>query len=137
MSEFENVTTPPPPSTSGISPEERQWAMFAHLSGLLAACITGGLASFVGPLIIWLVKKDTMPFVDNQGKEALNFNITFNIIILALWILTFVTLGLGGLIAMPLMFVFGIAALVFVVLAAIKSNAGEAYRYPVALRLVK
>lgn len=137
MSEFENVTTPPPPSTSGISSEERQWAMFAHLSGLLAACFTGGLASFIGPLIIWLVKRETMPFVDNQGKEALNFNITVNIAIAVLWVLTFITLGFGGLLAFPLMFIIAVVALVFVVIATIKSNSGEAYRYPVALRLVK
>lgn len=137
MSEFENVTTPPPPSTSGISSEERQWAMFAHLSGLIAGLVTGGWASFVGPLIIWLIKKDTMPFVDNQGKEALNFNITINITFAALWILTFVTFGIGGLLAIPLMLIIAVVALVFVVLAAIKSNAGEAYRYPISLRLVK
>ena len=64
----------------GISAEERQWAMFAHLSALAGGIITAGWAGsigcFLGPLVIWLMKKETMPFVDDQAKEALNFNIT-------------------------------------------------------------
>jgi len=129
----ENMTPPPPPS--GLpSAEERQWAMFAHLSAIIAALI--GL-SFLGPLVIWLIKKDSSPFVDDQGKEALNFNITVGIAMLALWILTLVTFFIGGFLTFPLMFVIGVAALVFVVIAAIKSNEGQAYRYPFAIRLVK
>jgi uncharacterized Tic20 family protein len=142
MSEFENVTTPPPPPpTSGISSEERQWGMFAHLSALLGGIVTAGWAGsvgcFIGPLIIWLVKKETMPFVDDQGKEALNFNITVGIIFLALWILTFITLGIGILLTGPLMIIVGLIWLVFTIIAAIKANGGEAYRYPFAIRLIK
>ena len=97
----------------------------------------GGWGSYLGPLVIWLVKKDDMPFVDDQAKEALNFNITISAIFLALWILTFVTLGIGALLTLPLMAIVGIAALVFIVIAAIKSSDGVAYRYPFAIRLVK
>jgi uncharacterized Tic20 family protein len=130
----EYMTPPPPPSSGSPSAEERQWAMFAHLSAIVAAVV--GL-SFLGPLIIWLVKKDTMPFVDDQGKEALNFNITVLIVFAILWILTVVTLGIGILLTGPLMFVVGLAALVLVIIAGIKANEGVAYRYPFALRLVK
>ncbi|MGX5732047.1 DUF4870 domain-containing protein [Pseudoxanthomonas beigongshangi] len=142
MSEFENVTTPPPPPVSGApSAEERQWALFAHLSALVGGIITSGwagsLGCFIGPLIIWLVKKDTMPFVNDQGKEALNFNITVGIIFLALFLLTIVTLGIGALITLPLMVIVGLAWLVFTIIAAIKANNGEAYRYPLTLRLIK
>lgn len=142
MSEFENVTTPPPPPASGApSAEERQWALFAHLSALVGGIVTSGwagsLGCFIGPLIIWLVKKDTMPFVNDQGKEALNFNITVGIIFLALFLLTIVTLGIGALITLPLMVIVGIAWLVFTIIAAIKANSGEAYRYPLTLRLIK
>lgn len=142
MSEFENVTAPPPPPTSGSpSAEERQWALFAHLSALVGGILTSGwagsLGCFIGPLIIWLVKKDTMPFVNDQGKEALNFNITVGIIFLALFLLTIVTLGIGALITLPLMVIVGIAWLVFTIIAAIKANSGEAYRYPLTLRLIK
>lgn len=139
----ESVTPPPPttpPSSAAPSAEERQWAMFAHLSALLGGLVTGwvgGWGWFLGPLIIWLVKKDTMPFVDDQAKEALNFNITIAIIFVILTVLSVVTLGIGLAIALPLMFIIGIAALVFIIMGAIKANEGKTYRYPFALRLIK
>ncbi|GAB2505332.1 DUF4870 domain-containing protein [Pseudoxanthomonas sangjuensis] len=142
MSDFENVTAPPPPPDSGaVSAEEKQWALFAHLSALVGGIITSGWAGsigcFIGPLIIWLVKKDTLPFVDDQGKEALNFNITVGIVFLALLLLSIVTLGIGLIIAIPLWVIIGIAWLVLTIIAAIKANQGVAYRYPFTLRLIK
>jgi uncharacterized Tic20 family protein len=127
------------PATAGTpSAEERQWAMFAHLSALLGGLLTSGWAGnigfFIGPLVIWLMKKDTMPFVNDQAKEALNFAITVSIVFLALLILT---LGVGALLTVPLMLIVGVAALVFVIIAAMKANEGVAYRYPFALRLIK
>lgn len=116
-------------------------AMFAHLSALLGGIITAGWAGsigcFVGPLVIWLVKKDTMPFVDDQGKEALNFNITVAIVFLALLLLSIMTLGIGLVIAIPAWIIIGIAWLVLTIIASIKANEGVAYRYPFALRLIK
>ena len=140
MSDFENAAAPSPASTTTPSKEERQWAMFAHLSALLGGLVTsavGGWGFFLGPLVIWLMKKDTMPFVDDQAKEALNFNITVSAIFLILLILTFLSLGIGALITVPVMLIVGIGALVFIVIAAIKSNEGVAYRYPFAIRLIK
>lgn len=138
MSEESNVA---PQVRNGISAEERQWAMFAHLSALLGGLVTAGwgasLGCLIGPLVIWLVKKDTMPFVDDQAKEALNFNITIAAIMLVMFMLGIFTLGIGFLIALPVMLVVGLAALVFIIIAAIKSNEGVAYRYPFAIRLVK
>lgn len=133
---------PPPPVSAGGTPsaEERQWAMFAHLSALLGGILTGafgGLGVFIGPLVIWLVKKETMPFVDDQGKEALNFNITIGIIGLALVVLSILTFGIGLLLAIPVGLVVGVGWLVLTIIAAIKSNEGVVYRYPVCLRLVK
>ncbi len=130
--------TPPPPSAP--SAEEKQWALFAHLSALLGAILTGlwfGLGCFIGPLIIWLVKKDTMPFVNDQGKEAVNFNITLAIISLILLVLTIMTLGIGILLALPVGLIVGIGWLVFVIIATIKASEGVAYRYPITLRLIK
>jgi uncharacterized protein len=133
---------PPPPegNLTGISAEQRQWAMFAHLSAIAGAVLTsgiGGWGTFLGPLIIWLLKKDTMPFVEDQAKEALNYNITVAIVFFALWVLVFITLGIGFLIAIPAWVVIGVAWLVFTIIAAVKSNEGVAYRYPFTLRLVK
>ena len=140
MSEANDYTTPPPPPSGTPSAEERQWAMFAHLSALLGGLLTGavgGWGSFIGPLIIWLVKKDTMPFVNDQAKEALNFNITVSAIFLVLIILTVFTLGIGAILTVPVALIVGVTALVFIVIAAIKSNEGAAYRYPFAIRLIK
>lgn len=140
----EHVTPPPPPAAPRIEgapgADERQWAMFAHLSALAGALLTGsigGWGGFLGPLVIWLVKKDTMPYVADQAKEALNFNITVSAVFLVLWIVTFMTFFLGIIITGPIMFVVGVGALVLIVIAAIQANEGKAYRYPMSLRLVK
>ena len=114
--------------------------MFAHLSALAGGLLTGAIGGwgfFLGPLVIWLMKKDTMPFVADQAKEALNFNITVSAIMLLMLVLTVVTLGIGIIIAGPIMFIVGIAALVLIIMAAIKANEGHAYRYPLTIRLVK
>lgn len=142
MDETDNTSAaPPPPPLAGVpAQDERQWAMFAHLSALLGGLLTsavGGWGFFLGPLVIWLMKRETMPFVDDQAKEALNFNITVSAIFVVLLILSFLTLGLGFLITVPIMLVVGLAALVLVIMAAIKANEGVAYRYPFALRLIK
>jgi uncharacterized protein len=136
---------PPPASEQApvgdIPAEERTWAMFAHLSAFLGALITArfgaGWACFLGPLVIWLLKKDTMPFVADQAKEALNFNITVAIAMLALILLTALTFGLGFPIAMVLGAIIGIGWLVLTIIAAVKANEGVRYRYPFALRLIK
>ena len=128
-------------AATGVSAEERQWAMFAHLSALAGGIVTAGWAGsigcFLGPLVIWLMKKETMPFVDDQAKEALNFNITVAIAFFVLFVLTIGTLGIGIIITAPLMIIIGLAWLVLTVIAAIKSNEGVRYRYPFAIRLVK
>jgi uncharacterized Tic20 family protein len=146
--ESPNAAPPPPPYSqptdagiAGYSAEERQWAMFAHLSalagGLLTAGWAGSIGCFIGPLIIWLAKKDTMAFVDDQGKEALNFNITVGLVFLVLFVLTLVTLGIGILLTGPIMLIVGLAWLVLSIIAGIKANEGKAYRYPFTLRLIK
>jgi uncharacterized Tic20 family protein len=78
-----------------------------------------------------------MPFVSDQAKEALNFNITVTAIFLALTILGVITLGVGFLITLPIMLVVGIAALVLIIIAAMKANEGIRYRYPMTIRLIK
>jgi uncharacterized protein len=139
MSDFEQQA--PAGVESGVPAEQRQWAMFAHLSALLGGFVTAGWAGsigcFIGPLVIWMVKKETMPFVDDQAKEALNFNITVAIVFFALFLMTLLTLGIGIVLTLPLMIVVGLAWLVLTIIAAMKANQGERYRYPFALRLIK
>ena len=100
-------------------------AMLCHL--------LGALVGFLVPLIIWLVKKDTMPFVDDQAREALNFQIAVLIAFAACAVLTTVTCGFGAVLFLPLW----VADLVFGITAAMKANEGIAYRYPYTLRLIK
>ena len=128
----ESVIPPPPPieppMSTAPSAEERQWAMFAHLSALIGLIIPFG--SIIGPLVIWLIKKDTMPFVNDQGKEALNFNITMAI---AAIVCSLLMLLLIGFLLLPALV---IVWLIFVIIGTIKANEGAAYRYPFTLRLV-
>ena len=129
MSEFDNVTAAPEAPTGVPTAEDKQWGLFAHLSSLAGLIIPFG--NILGPLIIWQVKKDSLPFAADQGKEALNFNIT---IAIAAIICGLLTLVLFGFLLLPLV---GLAWLIFTIIGAMKANNGEAYRYPFALRLIK
>jgi len=111
------------------SADEKTWGMLAHLSSLVGFVIPFG--NVLGPLVVWMIKKETMPFVDDQGKEALNFQITVMIAGLICIPLMFVLIGI------PLMFVVAIAWLVLSIMAGLKAQNGVAYRYPFALRLIK
>lgn len=124
-----DLTTPPPPPAGTPSAEEKQWALFAHLSALVGYIIPFG--SLIGPLIVWQVKKNEMPFVDDQGKEALNFQITIALAAVVCVVLMVVLIGF------LLILVVGLFDLIFIIIAAIAANNGQAYRYPICLRLIK
>lgn len=117
--------------------EAQNWAVAAHLAWLVS---TVGIPPPIGPLVVWLIKKDDHPFVDDQGREALNFQISLIIyavvgVVLAL-IIGFATLGLGFLALIPVAVLFLLLALILPIVAAIKASDGERYRYPMTLRLV-
>ena len=112
-----------------ISQEERSWALAAHLSALVGSVILFG--NIVAPLVIWLVQKDKMPFVDDQAKEALNFQISVTIYILACVPLMLILIGI------PLAIGIGLAALILLIVAAIKANEGVRYRYPLTIRFIR
>lgn len=111
------------PVAQTTSNDDRNLAMLAHLLGIVS--------SFVGALIIWLIKKDQSAFIDEQGKEALNFQITIVIGFVIAGALTFILIGA---LLMPLLW---IANLVFCILAAVATSKGEHYKYPFAIRLLK
>jgi len=117
-------------SVTSPTAEERQWAMFAHLSALLGLVVWAA-GILLGPLIVWLIKRDTLPFVNDQGKEALNFQITVFLAGIVCTALIFVLIGI------PLLAALAIFDLVFLIIAAVKANEGVAYRYPICLRLIK
>ena len=111
------------------SKEARQWAMFCHLSALLGIWIPFG--TLIGPLILWQMKRESDPFVDDQGKEALNFQITVAIASAICYVLMFILIGFA-LLGLVL-----IGAVVLVVIAGVKANDGVAYRYPFTWRPIK
>ena len=116
---------PPGDSYSGPAPDNNATtlAMLAHLLGIVGP---------LGPLIIWLIKKDQEPFVSDQAREALNFELTVFIVWLAIFVTTFI-LCFAWLLY-PVLFVVN---LVMCVIASMQANSGVAYRYPVNLRFIK
>jgi uncharacterized Tic20 family protein len=112
------------------SKEERTWAMASHIGSLLGFVLIP-LANIIVPLVIWLVKKDTMPFVADQARESLNFQISVTIAVVVGMILMIFCIGWF------VVFPAAIAGIVFSVIGGIKANDGIRYRYPVTLRLVK
>lgn len=116
-----------PPSTT--AKDERLWAMFAHLSAFSGHLIPFG--HLIGPLIIWSMKKDEFPLVNDQGKESLNFQISSSIYFLIAGALCFVLIGF---LILPVLWV---AYVVLVIIAGIKANDGTAYRYPATIRFLK
>lgn len=111
------------------SNDERNWAMFCHLGALAGVIIP--LGNLLVPLVLWLMKKQEMPLVAEQGKESLNFQITIVIGFAISIVLTFVLIGF------LLIFILGILDIVFVIVAAVKVSEGMNYKYPFALRLIK
>ena len=120
----DNTETLPVLSTD---PDERMWAMFCHLGTLVTWF---PFANVIIPMTIWLVKKETSPLVNDQGKEALNFQISMLIGYAICVPLCFVLIGI------PAIFALFLYHVVFSIVAAIKSNEGRAYRYPYTLRLI-
>jgi uncharacterized Tic20 family protein len=111
-----------------VSLEERKWAFVAHLSAASGFIIPFG--NIFGPLLIWQLKKSDMPFVADQAKEALNFQISACLATIACFVLFVAVIGIF---LLPFV-IFG--ALVFTVVAAVEANDGKSYRYPFNLRLI-
>ena len=123
MDPIDTASVPPTPP-AGVSQEDKTLAMLTHLSGIIL--------SFIVPLIIWLTNKDKTDkgFLNDQAKEALNFQITLLIVYVVGTVLTVILIGaLINLVAW-------LACIILSILAALKANEGVAYRYPFALRLI-
>jgi uncharacterized Tic20 family protein len=121
------------PPKSNEASDTTTWAMAAHLTALAALFI--GLP-FIGPLIIYLTKKDN-PFVRRHAAEALNFNLSIMLYTLVLAIVTFIGLiFIIGILLFPLFLVLFVAWLVLVIMAAVAASRGEEYRYPLTIRFV-
>lgn len=117
-------------ATAGPSADARKWAMINHIVALVGLA-GNGIGFLLGPLIVWLLKKDEDPYVDDQGKEAVNFQITMFLGMLISIPLAFVLIGFFT------MFIIGILMILFPIIAAVKANNGEYYRYPISIRFIK
>jgi uncharacterized protein len=127
---YQSPHTTEPPIHTELTPDEKTWAMLCHISGLAGYLGVVPFASVIGPLIVWLLKKDTSAFVDEHGKESLNFQITMSIFYAIAILLCIVIIGFF------ILAFLGIWLIVLVIIAAIKASNGEHFRYPLTIRLV-
>ena len=111
--------------------DERMWAMFCHLACLTGYVVPVPFASVIGPLVVWMIKKDTYAFVNEQGKEAINFQISVAIYLVISALLILVIIGI------PLIIALGVFDLVCVIIAAVQANEGKSYKYPLCIRFIK
>lgn len=125
MTDGNEFTAPPPAPSGAPSDDQKTLALITHLSGIVLG--------FIVPLIIWLINKDQADkaFINDQAKEALNFQITLLMVYVVGIILTIILIGvIINLLAW-------VACIIFSILAGVKAHQGEAYRYPFAIRLIK
>lgn len=111
-----------------LSSDERTFGMLCHLAALAGFVIPFG--HIIGPLIIWAIKKEEFEWVDKNGKEALNFQISMTIYTIVSAIMILVLIGIFFLVAL------GILNLIFIIMASIKTNNGEEFSYPLAIRFI-
>ena len=129
------------------SADDRNTAMFAHLAAFASMVFPFG--NVIGPLIVWMVRRDRSAFIDRHGRESLNFQLTFTLIFMVMMALAAgyaISSGLSdneigvfsSLIGFGFLFmVYSIAALVFIIIGAVKASNGEEYRYPLSIRFVR
>ena len=113
-----------------LTQDEKTFGMLVHLAAL-AQFILPSFGNIIGPLIIWLIKRDQSPWIDQQGKEALNFQISVTIYAFVAGLLAFILIGI------PLLIALGIFWLVMVIIASVKANEGILYQYPLTIRFIR
>jgi len=109
--------------------QEKQWALICHLSGLSGYLIPFG--NVIIPIVIWSMKKEEMPMVDEHGKEVINFQLSMTIWIIISVILVFLLVGI------LLIVVLALLQVVLVIVGALKADSGQLYRYPLTIRFIK
>jgi uncharacterized Tic20 family protein len=123
--------------TGQIGREERKWAMICHLAGLTGLSpLLPAIGGVVAPLVIWQLKADEFPFVAEQGRRAVNFQLSMLLYVTIGIIICFISIV--GTFLSPVVFcVFSLIDLIFVLTAAVKANRGQHYRYPFSIRFFK
>ena len=127
----------PPPTQSPTETQARTWNMWCHLSAL-AVLIGVPFGNVLGPLLVWQLKKNEFPSVEVHGKAALNFQLTVTIAAVVVGMAGFVlTLIFIGVLLFPVAILIGLCGVVFGIIAGLKANEGEDYRYPWSIEFVK
>jgi len=111
-----------------LTQDERTYGMLAHLIALTGFIIP--LGNLIGPLIIWMLKKDQSEWIDKQGRESLNFQISITLYAVASGILTFIAVGL------VFLALIGLFSLVMIIVATVRAHSEEEFQYPLCIRLL-
>ncbi len=112
-----------------LSETERNWAMFCHLAGFAGFFVPFG--GVIGPLVIWLSKRDDSTWVNENGKSSLNFQLSMLMYMVLVAPLCLILIGI------PLLIIIGILKIVFVIIASVKASKGEEFRYPLAIPFIQ
>ena len=115
--------TPPPVLPASATSDEKTLGIVMHI-----LCLVG--FPILGPLVIWLVKKDQSPYLDRQGRELLNFQISYFVYALISFALCFILIGI------PLLVIVGVASIVLTIIGIVKAAEGSVYRFPLTFRLL-
>jgi len=110
------------------------WAMMCHLSSFSGVLVPIPFINILAPLMVWMIKRDEHPFIDDNGREVLNFQIGLAIYGAVAWFLCFTVIGL--VIGLPMLFVFWIVDIFATVKAALQARDGYLYEYPVTIRFL-
>ncbi|MDX2082293.1 MAG: DUF4870 domain-containing protein [Terrimicrobiaceae bacterium] len=124
-----NMPVVPP---AAPDPETRQWILATHLTALVGLVVP--LGNLIGPLIVWLLKKQQFPAVDTVGRQVLNFQISWSIWMVVSIIIAFV----GSCLVIPIILpvVAWIAWLVLLIIGAVKASNGETYTFPLTIKFL-
>ena len=117
-----------PPAEVAPSEGDRTYSMLIHLSGFLSYAI--GPFALIVTLVLWLARKDDSAFINDHGREAMNYNISIWLYAAIICLLVLVTIGLCFI---PALVIFDI---IVVILAAVRASSGAYYRYPVTIRFI-
>ncbi len=124
-----NNTLPSPSPSMALSSQEKNWAVWSHLSAFVGFFFP--LGNIIAPVILWQIKKEELPFGSAQAKECLNFQISVVIYLIASWVLMFVFVGFLTAV------VVAVCSITYPIRAAIKASKGIPYKYPMTIRLIK
>jgi uncharacterized protein len=125
--------SPPGVHPSGLSSETRNWAMAGHLSAFVGSFVA---LAFLGPLVVWLLRREVDGFSEQHAREALNFNLTLLMLMVAGGVLALLTLGIGLIVILPVGAAIAVAWVVLTIVAAVRASEGREYRYPMTIRFV-